>query len=81
MLFWSISLAVTVTANLMVPCFSPLLLWNNHMQATGPNSCFNNPFLKSGMGFLLSRFSACNFTKKLLFMPYTSERLIQAQIT
>lgn len=32
------------------------------MQATGPNSCFNNAFLKSGMGFLLGRFSACKKT-------------------
>lgn len=54
----SISLAVTVTSNLMVPCLSPLLIVEQHMQANGPKSCFNNPFLKSGSGFVLCRFSA-----------------------
>lgn len=42
-------------------------------------TCLNKAFLKSGMGFLLSmqeNFSM--FTGKLLFMPYASEKLIQA---
>lgn len=78
-LFWSISLAVSVTPNLMVPCLSPWLVVEQPHAGSPSRTCFNNVFLKSGMGFLLSmqeNFSM--FTEKLLFMPYASEKLIQA---